>query len=87
MSDSEITMEDLEQLLREKNLTRAEADTLMRTILDEASVRIRDIVIKDAQAALCHFRCSLRNHGNVGLEAEMLLRALKVTTFPNPRKG
>lgn len=63
-------LEALKQSLQSKPLTLDEAKVLLYAVDNNLEAKISDILIKDSQALQCHWKCSVRNHGPVGISLE-----------------
>ena len=79
-------LDALRKTLENKPLTIDEAKVLLFAVDNNLEAKIGDILIKDSQALQCHWRCSVRNHGPIGVSLDAFREQIlnPVTNPGNP---
>lgn len=79
---AEFTIDDLERVLREHQISRADAEILLGSIESGSSARLQGIIVEDGNVGMCHWLCSVKGHGPLPLNREVLERLIEQITNP-----
>jgi hypothetical protein len=82
---NELTPKELEAFIRKHNLPSEDATVILQNIERNRTLYIEEILRNDSRVAMCHWRCSIKGHGPIGITKETIeLIGQEVT---NPGRG